>query len=139
MFKDTKEALRQLEEQLLSKEAPTQVLPVINENKDDAIGTAIDENKDDTIRTAIDGSVAGDAPAEHPGRYQNFANNYGGRMQPQVQVFPEDDLEDIPPQVPEAEVPTKPLTGLWILMWTLLAADLGIILYWIMRFWGVLR
>lgn len=128
MFKDTKEALKQLEEQLLEKEDATQVLP------------SLESDPQDTLRTVIDDSLAGEKPAEHPGRYQNFANNYGGKAPKPLSspepLFPEE--EETAPQTAVEEAPAKKLTGLWILLIVLLCLDLGIILYWVLRFLGVM-
>lgn len=123
MFKDTQEALKKLEEQLLDKEAPTQVLPSVPEQP---------------LTEAADSNLSEDKPAEHPGRYQNFANNYGGKIPQPAQEpeaeSPEDVLAEIPEEVPEEQR----YTGLWILLIALLAANLGIILYWTLRFTGAI-
>lgn len=125
MFKDTKEELQRLEAQLFEEE-PTQRIPEI---------PAAFFYEEETSVTEDSPPIA--IPAEHPGAYANFANGYG-----RGNIYNSDNTELEPEELAEElweeEDDSDPCTGLWITVFALLAANLGFLLFWILRLTGVL-
>ena len=130
MFKDTKEELARLEAALLDGEAPTQRIPAVPETEEPVEQP---ENLDE-IDSIIAEFLDGDRPADHPGDYENYANGYGGK------IYNGDKVDVDPEEISWAllERDTQPkLTGLWILLFSLLGANLLVMAYWVLRFLGV--
>ena len=133
MFKDTKEELQRLENQLLEELEPTQQIPEISDLPE--ITDAMLYGTEESV-TADPPPVA--IPAEHPGAYVNFANGYGRNTiynSDYTELEPEELSEDL---LDEEEVEDDACTGLWIAVFALLIANLGVLLFWGLRLTGVL-
>ena len=127
MFKDTKEELQRLEAELFEEAEATRRIPEIPDAQ--LFGT------DDPI-SADPPPIA--IPAEHPGAYANFANGYGRNViynTDYTELEPEELSEEL---LEEDESDEDPCTGLWIAVFALIAANLGVLLFWALRLLGVL-
>ena len=120
MFRDTKEELERLQQQLLEDEEIPQLTP--------------EEEEALVMERNIFDLVSEEESGEHEGAYSNFANDY------QAEAYNTDqsdvDLEELSEAVMEPR--KENLTGLLILMMVLLAGIVGILGYWVLLYLGVL-
>ena len=124
MFKDKKEELKRLAEALMEADAPTQVIPPLEQPEEAPAEEEILPEEPYTFGK------------ETPATYYNYANNYG-RVPVRNTDHTDTDLEEFSDAVYEDPEP-KGIRGLSILAACLLLAIAGVLAYYILRFKGVL-
>ena len=155
MFRDTKEELRRLEEELLAAEREASEMARADRLLEEFLAEEddYDDSEEDFMQDYPAGLVAGQ------NGYRNYSNNYGqtpqnygqpqygqpqnygqnpnyGRPQTQPPVYNTDwtdeDLEDYSDEV--YEEPKDDLRGLVVLAMFLLAGILGVLAFWAVRY-----
>lgn len=127
MFKDRSEELRRLEEALLEEE-----------EYDVQEETAADISGDEALLTddILDELLEDTVPAKGAVTYQNFSNDYGNSYTAYNTDVTDGDLDEYCEQVQQA--PKKDNTGLVILACLLALGILGIVIYMMLRYGGIL-
>ena len=131
MFKDAKEELNRLEAELLAEEPfPPEKTPLGEETDEDIL--------DDAVLNALLEETQKIGNADE---YQNYSNLYGSVRNDHTQVFQayntdksDQDLESYSKEVQDVP-PQKSLTGLIITAALLSAGILGILIWWLLRYW----
>ena len=143
MFRDTKEELRRLEEELLAAEREASEMARADRLLEEFLAEEddYDDSEEDFMQDYPAGLVAGQ------NGYRNYSNNYGqpqnygqnpnyGRPQTPPPVYNTDwtdeDLEDYSDEV--YEQPKDDLRGLVVLAMFLLAGILGVLAFWAVRY-----
>ena len=143
MFRDTKEELRRLEEDLLAAEREASEMARADRLLEEFLAEEddYDDSEEDFMQDYPAGLVAGQ------NGYRNYSNNYGqpqnygqnpnyGRPQTPPPVYNTDwtdeDLEDYSDEV--YEEPKDDLRGLVVLAMFLLAGILGVLAFWAVRY-----
>lgn len=144
MFRDTKEELRRLEEELLAAEREASEMARADRLLEEFLAEEddYDDSEEDFMQDYPAGLVAGQ------NGYRNYSNNYGqtpqnygqnpnyGRPQTPPPVYNTDwtdeDLEDYSDEV--YEEPKDDLRGLVVLAMFLLAGILGVLAFWAVRY-----
>ena len=149
MFRDTKEELRRLEEELLAAEREASEMARADRLLEEFLAEEddYDDSEEDFMQDYPAGLVAGQ------NSYRNYSNNYGqiaqygqpqnygqtpnyGRPQTPPPVYNTDwtdeDLEDYSDEV--YEQPKDDLRGLVVLAMFLLAGILGVLAFWAVRY-----
>ena len=143
MFRDTKEELRRLEEELLAAEREASEMARADRLLEEFLAEEddYDDSEEDFMQDYPAGLVAGQ------NGYRNYSNNYGqtpqnygqpqyGQPQTPPPVYNTDwtdeDLEDYSDEV--YEEPKDDLRGLVVLAMFLLAGILGVLAFWAVRY-----
>lgn len=133
MFKDAKEELKRLEAELLAEESIQEADTLPEETPDEDI---LDE-------VALNALLQETQKIGNAGEYQNFSNHYGSVLDDRTRVFrvyntdkTDPDLDSYANAVQE-EPRKSSLTGLIITACLLTAGILGMLVWWLLRYWGI--
>lgn len=131
MFKDAKEELKRLEAELLAEDPiPEDTLPEETPEEDILDDTVLEALLEETQKIG------------NAGEYQNYSNDYGTEVDDRTRVFrvyntdkSDEDLDNYAQAVQE-EPQKNSLTGLIITACLLTAGILGMLVWWLLRYWG---